>query len=225
MNSELIYLKAIAIDRGYSTNVIDHAVKKFSNPLNKRSRNISEHKNLVVLPYYPKISHQISNILRKFKIHSIFAPVNKLKFTCLKDPVPTLNNWGIYEISCQCGLSYIGQTKRALKFRLKEHQNYVKNQDVNKSSIAQHCWNTNHNFNFTSAAIIQKCPSYLDLDFFEAFHIHKNSFNLVNDTSMVPFLHQIWLSTLNISRTNQHPVPNPHSTSTNQHSALPGGGP
>ena len=107
-------------------------MKKFSKPTKNHSKFDTNYKGLVGLPFYPKITHQIANILKTFNLKCIFSPVNKLKFSNLKDPIDSLNNWGIYNISCQCGLSYIGQTKRALRIRLKEHQNYVKNMDVKK---------------------------------------------------------------------------------------------
>ena len=68
--------------------------------------------------------------------------------------IDTLNCWGIYSVSCQCGLSYIGQTKRRLIFRLNEHKLNIRNQETNKSAIAKQCWENDHTFNFHSAKII-----------------------------------------------------------------------
>jgi hypothetical protein len=194
LTSELIYLKAVALDRGYSTSIIDSIYKKFTKP--NRSMKISDSNSNIplVLPFYPKISQQIAKILKRFDFNVIFSPVKKVRFSNLKHPIDNLNCWGIYSISCQCGLSYIGQTKRALKFRLKEHENYVKNQDLKRSSIAQHCWSTSHRFLFSSATIVHKCSSVLDLDFWEAYHILKNSHSVVNDFSSTPYFPEVWKS-------------------------------
>ena len=146
---------------------------------------------MVVLPFYPKVSFQIAKILKSFNFSTVFSPVNKMQFTNLKDPIISLNSWGIYQVSCQCGLSYIGQTKRALKQHLKEHEVYVKNQDLARSWIAKHCWVNGHRFDFSSAGIIQKCSSSPDLDFCEAYHSLKNSNNLVNDLSSTPYFSEI----------------------------------
>ena len=172
LQSELDYLRAVAIDRGFSPAIIDRCVRKFSK-INNSSFKPELNKGLVVLPFYPKISYKISSILKKFDFFTVFSPVNKLCFSNLKDSRIPSNNWGIYKISCQCGLSYIGQTKRALRFRLNEHKNDVKNQELNKSTIAVHCWNFDHNFDFFPASIIQHCSSILNLDFYEAYHIKK----------------------------------------------------
>ena len=48
----------------------------------------------------------------------------------MKDPIDTLNCWRIYSISCQCGLSYIGQTKHRLIFHLNEHKLNIRNQET-----------------------------------------------------------------------------------------------
>ena len=191
LNAELNYLRAVAIDRGFSPKIVDRAVTKFSTPRDRKPISDSVH-NLAVIPYYPIVSSKIAKILKKFNFKTVFVPINKLKFTNTKDKIPVLNNWGIYQIFCQCGLSYIGQTKRALKIRLNEHRNNVKKQDIQRSSIAEHSWSNGHVFDFDSAKIIQKCSSSLDLDFFETFHIRKNSDVLVNDLSVVPTLPSAW---------------------------------
>jgi len=47
-------------------------------------------------------------------------------FQCEANSTVLFYNWGIYKISCHYGQSYIDQTKRALKQRLKEHETYFK---------------------------------------------------------------------------------------------------
>lgn len=49
---------------------------------------------------------------------------NEVTFSKLKDRIELPNSWGMYSIYCQCGPSYIGQTKRGLELRIKEHKQY-----------------------------------------------------------------------------------------------------
>ncbi|XP_054719035.1 uncharacterized protein LOC129228383, partial [Uloborus diversus] len=126
LNAELSCLKAVAFDRGYSPSIIDSIYNKLIKPSHSEKVSASSASYTIVLPYYPKVSHQVAKILKKFGFDTAFSPVNKIKFTNLKDPIDCHSNWGIYSISCKCGLGYVGQTKRALKHRLKEHENYVK---------------------------------------------------------------------------------------------------
>ena len=111
---------------------------------------------MLVLPFFPNSSFSIAKILKQHNFKVIFSPTNKLYFSNLKDPTDTLNFWGIYSISSQCGLSYIGQTKCRLCFRLNEHKLNIRNQETNKSAIAKNCWENDHIFNFYSAKIICK---------------------------------------------------------------------
>ena len=104
-----------------------------------------------------------------------------------------LNCWGIYTISCQCGLSYIGQTKCRLCVCLNEHKLDIHNQEINKSPIAEHCRENDHTFNFHSAKIICKPTSVFELDFLDAYYIHKNHNNVDCDFAISP-LSDCWKS-------------------------------
>ena len=48
-----------------------------------------------------------------------------------------------------------------------KHEGYVRNQDLTLSFIAQHSQIADHNSEFSSAEVIQKCSNQ-DLDFWEA---------------------------------------------------------
>ena len=50
-------------------------------------------------------------------------------------------------ISCSCGLAYIGETKRSLETRLKEHQATTRRGETDKSAIAEHAWEKQHHPN------------------------------------------------------------------------------
>lgn len=193
LNDELKYIKAIAINRGYPSQIVDRAFSRYYKP---RSPDLDKPQNVIIMPFYPKISYQLVRILKKFNFNTVFLPINKLKFTMTKDRI--VRNWGIYQVFCQCGMFYIGQTKRSLLIRLKEHNNCVKKQEINRSSIAEHSWRFGHRFDFDSATIIQKCNSPSELDFYETFHIRKNADNLVNDLSVVPTIHPAWLKVLGL---------------------------
>lgn len=69
------------------------------------------------------------------------------------------NSWSIYSIKCQRGLCNIGQIKRDLKYRIKEHKQNIQKQETKNSAIVKHCWEMNHTFNSNSAKTISK-PTY-----------------------------------------------------------------
>jgi hypothetical protein len=195
LKAELLYIKSVAVDRGFNPQIVDSAVKKFCRPKFPSflmSKEDFQSRDLCLLPFVPKLSSKISGILRRFNIRTVLIPPNSIQFSNLKDEIPLSLSWGIYQIPCQCGKSYIGQTRRALKFRINEHKNYVKNQELTKSAIAQHCWQYDHLFQFDNTKLLQKMRSPLELDFYEAFHIFSNLPNLVNDSKSIPHLSLAW---------------------------------
>lgn len=52
---------------------------------------------------------------------------------------------GVFKIDGRCGSSYIGQIKRSIYQRVKEHIAAVKNWDINESTIAEHLLQTDTN--------------------------------------------------------------------------------
>ncbi|XP_063538670.1 uncharacterized protein LOC134747923 [Cydia strobilella] len=56
-----------------------------------------------------------------------------------KDP---LGNPGVYEIPCDCGKSYIGETGRNVSTRLLEHIRSVKKMECSNSAVAEHALDT-----------------------------------------------------------------------------------
>ena len=60
----------------------------------------------------------------------------------------------IYQINCKnCDKKYIGETKKMLKDRVKEHKSYVNNKNK-LSLIYKHANETTHNFDFDSAKVL-----------------------------------------------------------------------
>lgn len=202
LTTEINFIKAIALDRGYHPSIIDKILLKLSThrlPSSSTQPPLSS-SNFISLPFYPHITFQLAKILRQFNFNPVFTTVKKIQFSFLKDPISTNNNCGIYQIKCSCHLSYIGQTKRALRFRIAEHINYVKKEETNRSSIAQHVWDTEHIFNFNSAVLLKKGLHPLDLDFYEAYFIHKQAGRLINSPDCTPFLHPVWDTALKLQR-------------------------
>ena len=120
------------------TTLIEKALNKFKK--HKHSVCNSEScLNPVVLSFYCLISIKISKILSRFGFKVSFKPINNIKFSSPKDPIPNENRSGICFIRCSCNLGYIGQTRRRLKARLDEHCHKVKNESIYISSIASHC--------------------------------------------------------------------------------------
>lgn len=128
---------------GYPTSFVDKA-------MNRRSRTAQEEvtetdrtrseKVFVKVPYVPGVSEKIAKLLRPKDIviaHSSSRLRNRLVH--VKDRVdPGKRKGAIYQISCSCGSTYIGESGRPKNVRLKEHVADLKFARLDKSATARH---------------------------------------------------------------------------------------
>ncbi|XP_067633181.1 uncharacterized protein [Eurosta solidaginis] len=82
----------------------------------------------------------------KNEMQIVYTNNNKLKniLGSKKDTVPMLERSGIYQISCLgCDAKYVGQTRRQISVRFKEHEKHVNNKQIHRSAVAAHIHTTN----------------------------------------------------------------------------------
>ena len=77
----------------------------------------------------------------------------------------------VYEIPCTCGKVYIGETKRRVGTRLKEHKDACVGGHTHKSAIAEHAWAEDHPINWSGTKILQRTSHTLELVMKEALCI------------------------------------------------------
>ncbi|KAJ8955643.1 hypothetical protein NQ318_001474, partial [Aromia moschata] len=125
-------IKNIAKSNGYSVHLIDKDTDK---------------SKFASLPYEPKFTRGLYKIFKNIKINSVYNSKHKLQ-TLLGNPKDKIDNnekSGIYEISCKdCDQKYIGQTKRSILTRFKEHMAHLKYGRTEKSCVAQRAFDNNH---------------------------------------------------------------------------------
>ena len=97
----------------------------------------------ICLPYMyvSGLSEDVRRVCRKFDIRTVFSIISTLRqqLTRVKDVDPPLRKAGVvYKVPCSCGKQYIGETKRALRTRKKEHQSATRRGETEKSTIAKH---------------------------------------------------------------------------------------
>jgi hypothetical protein len=84
---------------------------------------------------------------------------------------------------CSCGKTYIGQTRRGLKARIKEHIRDVKEDKYVTSAIAEHLHDSGHTVQFEKAKLLHHITDYSNRLHKEAIEIFKsNKFNFNRDT-------------------------------------------
>lgn len=195
---ELRTIKEIAKSNGYSCDVIDRMVKNAERKLNlKNATTLLPIENR---PPTRRTSVYFHNSINN-KLKSIFKQadlelVNKNRFKLrnllgsTKDKLPVLSKSGIYEIGCNdCPQTYIGQTRRSVITRYKEHEASTRLNHKDKSAIASHMMENNHSFDIKQVSLRKEVMNPLQLDAWETLYMlqSKNLMNL-EETPLKSFL-------------------------------------
>ena len=96
----------------------------------------------------------------------------------VKDPLPKEKLAGVvYQIPCQCGKVYVGETQRRLETRVKEHRDACNKGDTGKSAIAEHQWDQQHQVNWEDTRVLDRASRPVQLRVKEALYIQKTPTN------------------------------------------------
>ena len=91
----------------------------------------------------------------------MFTPPNSVR-TLLdkaKDLVDPKNHKGVYKIPRSCGEAYIGETRRSIETRLKEHSVDLRYDRIKNSTIAEHSHNTKHHIYLENSKVLTIVPN------------------------------------------------------------------
>ena len=124
------------------------------------------------------VSERIRKVCRDFNIRTVFksGPTLRGILTKVKDPLQTTKQSSVvYEVPCTCGKVYIGETKRWLEIRLKEHKDTRTRCLTDKSAIAEHAWANDHPINWVEMKILQQACLSMELVKKEALSIRTTS--------------------------------------------------
>ena len=97
-----------------------------------------------------------------FVIRTAFITISTLsqQLNRVKDGDPSLSKAGVvYKVPCSYGKKYIGETKRALGTRIKEHQSATRRGKIEKSAIAEHAWAKQHHPIWDQTSVIEQAKS------------------------------------------------------------------
>jgi len=196
----LISCIKILLTNGYSLDLIFNNI---NNRLKKlfvqRVNNVTDRTNVdsntkkitVVLLYAKPFSDFISSNIDSSKAIVGYRCLNKLgRFVKVHKDVDHIlaKNNVIYKIGCNnCEASYVGQTKRQLRTRIREHINNLKQDQTKHSVISEHILNHNHNFDWDNTVILDREPRFYKRIISEMIHIKEQNFslNLNSDTELL----------------------------------------
>jgi len=123
-----------------------------------------DQKQFFIIPYIHNISETTAALINKSSFTVGYRCLNKIDNIIKVHKDHTEHNCKnniVYKIHCKnCDASYVGQTKRQLKTRAKEHFNNIKLDESRHSVITQHILNYNHSFNWQDIKILDSEPNY-----------------------------------------------------------------
>ena len=92
--------------------------------------------------------------------------------TKAKDP-PLIDKQSnvVYEVPCTCGKVYIGETKRRLEIRIKEHKDACMKCLMDKSAIAEHARMNDHPIYWAGTKVLQRASRTMELVLKESLSI------------------------------------------------------
>jgi len=148
-------------------------------------------KKILVLPYINNISELIASTINKSNYITGYRVLNNLgEFIGVhkdKNKLLSTNNV-VYKIYCKdCSASYVGQTKRQLKTRIKEHSSNQKLTPLKHSVITEHILKHSHSFDWEKVEILDTEPNFFKRSVSEMLHIKEqlNGINAQKDTELL----------------------------------------
>ena len=143
-----------------------------------------EWKGFATLPYVSGVTERIERVLRSNSIRTVVKPLSTLRKSLSrpKDVIPKEKKTGVvYGIPCaDCDLVYIGETKRALSTRVKEHKTSVRLAKLENSALAEHCHKENHSVAWDDVSILANEQRWHQRKWTEACLISKNKNSIFN---------------------------------------------
>jgi len=137
------------------------------------------------------MSELVASVVDKSQYITGYCVLNNLR-GCIrvhKDSNNLLsNNNVVYKISCKnCSASYVGQTKRQLKTRIREHSNNIRLSLSRHSVITDHVLEFSHSFDWENVKILDSEPNYFKRCVSEMLHIkeQQNGLNAQKDTELL----------------------------------------
>jgi hypothetical protein len=124
-----------------------------------------------MLPYQQGITNTICKLLTKYNIRTIHIPGRKN--TCMLRPAKddlSLRVPGTYQIMCDCGKVYTGQTGKS---SIRTSMRHIHLEQAEKSVVGEHNINTWHHTDFSSTSMMHKAAKYMDRLIKEATELHK----------------------------------------------------
>ena len=142
IDEELEFLVNTFIENGYNEEELKQIISRTKENYHNKTTNNNEINNKYVsLPWVPGVSLSLNKAFRNAGYKPVFKSgknLRELLSSKNKPKLPSNSYPGVYKIDCECGKSYVGETKKRISSRLREHEKYTREKKWDQSAIAEH---------------------------------------------------------------------------------------
>jgi hypothetical protein len=205
LQAELQHLASTFLLNGFPENMVNEIL--FDSAMNEAPKldysdvEASERFGCLVIPYVPEIHRPLTTLCKNLGIHLLYSRKRNLGSLIApkRPPSSTLETRNcVYKIHCKdCEMFYIGETKRKLVTRCKEHQyacnnafqaGCIKHSERNDTGLPAHALSKNHTFDFDNPVVLHIEQNSSKRKFLEAIEIlgAKQSVNLCKGRILDP---------------------------------------
>jgi hypothetical protein len=164
LKEELNHLHKAFIENGYP----DHLVSRILHQDNKQTQRQTDPTRMFYVPYHPRTRRLCKILEKQFNMDVVYTKTTTLGDLIMKKkrtPEKIYQKNVVYKIPCKepCPVSYIGQTGKSLKTRIKQHTEMCRRKSTAKNllkpgkrdnGLAYHHLKTGHEFDFDNAKIL-----------------------------------------------------------------------
>ena len=158
LEQELNFLVNVFAENGHNKSKLEEMVRSHLNPVDTIIPRVKpDYSKLVKIPWIPKIGPKLRKIYQRQGIKVIFTSTPNLSdILCNhKCRLPKNSRPGVYKVPCKCRkAAYVGETKKRISTRVKEHAKDVFHGRWDSSGLAQHAKCCTEEFDYECTATL-----------------------------------------------------------------------
>ena len=187
LDTELVNLQRVFDMNDYPSSLVNECLTEKKNTQKIDDTEVEKPATLFT-PYIRGFSERLEKICRRLNIRSVFSSRRTLRNELVHVKTyrvqPDRIKGVVYTVNCaECESTYIGETKRTLDTRLKEHKRAVITDD-RKNGIATHANTEEHSINWSSARVLHREQNWHRRKLLEALKISNTKPNMNLDSGL-----------------------------------------
>ena len=173
LEDEVSFLVEMFVQNGHDKSVFSRVAETYLQTT--RTPLDNESKPIIKLPWIPMVSPKLRKVMRKHGVKVVFTSGKNLSdILCKhKSPLPKNSNPGVYSVTCGCSGVYIGETKKKITSRIKEHKRDIFNGNYGRSGASEHAEKCDKEFDWESTVSLAREPDYFKRKIRESVEIRK----------------------------------------------------